>query len=64
MSVLIAVIVGSVLCGVIQAMLGRPRDPDWLRELHARHTLQEKLDKGLSPEASEILNRIMWDKYK
>lgn len=42
-----------------------PRDPDWLLELRGRHKLQTQLEKkGMSPQASAALHRILWDKYR
>lgn len=63
-TVLTAIFTGSVLCAAVQATLKRPRDPDWLRELHVRHDLQQKLDPKLSPKGRETLNQMLWDKYR
>jgi hypothetical protein len=63
---MLTALVGGALGGVVIALLNRPRrrDPDWLRELRARRKLQKQLEPDLSPEARQVLARIMWDKYR
>jgi hypothetical protein len=61
---IVGFVIGSSFCLPLLEMGRRPRDPDWLREMHSRYHLQQKLDKNLSPEGREVLNRIMWDKYR